>query len=147
MSRNVRIAATVARYLLGLIFFVFGLNGFLHFLPMPPMPGPAGALMGAFAATGYMFPMIKGTEVLGGLLLLSNRMVPFALVLLAPIIVNILAFHTVLTPPNPMAFMLVALEAFLGWAYFSAFRPMFTTRSLPSAESASDPVDATPAKA
>ncbi|MCA9535998.1 MAG: DoxX family protein, partial [Myxococcales bacterium] len=75
---------TAARLFLGLAFTVFGLNGFLHFLPMPPMSGEPAAFMGALAATGYMFPLIKGTEVVAGLLLLGNRLVPLALTLLAP---------------------------------------------------------------
>jgi uncharacterized membrane protein YphA (DoxX/SURF4 family) len=102
---------TAARLLLGLVFFVFGLNGFLQFLPQPPLPAPAGAFMGALAATGYMFPLIKGTEVAAGLLLLGGRFVPLALVLLAPVIVNIPLFHVVLAPANMfLLFMLLALE-------------------------------------
>ncbi len=68
-----------ARILLGLIFFVFGLNGFFHFLPQPPMSGPPADFAGALVATGYMFPLLKGTEVLAyGVLLLSGRLVPLA---------------------------------------------------------------------
>ena len=90
----------VARILLGLVFFVFGLNGFLHFLPQPPLSGPAGDLMGALAATGYMFPLIKGTEVVVGALLLSGRFVPLALTVLAPVLVHIAAFHLALAPTS-----------------------------------------------
>jgi hypothetical protein len=86
--------ATAARLVQGAAFFTFGLNGFLHFLPMPPAPAAAAGFMGALAATGYMFPLIKGTEVATGLLLLGNRFVPLALTLIAPVLVNILAFHT-----------------------------------------------------
>ena len=67
---------TVVRYILGAAFFVFGLNGFLHFIPQPPPPPAAGAFIGALIATGYMLPLIKGTEVLAGLFLLGNRFVP-----------------------------------------------------------------------
>jgi uncharacterized membrane protein YphA (DoxX/SURF4 family) len=74
---------TAARLLLGGIFFVFGLNGFLGFLPQPPLSDAGGAFLGALAATGYMFPLIKGTEVVAGLLLLGNRFVPLAITLLA----------------------------------------------------------------
>jgi uncharacterized membrane protein YphA (DoxX/SURF4 family) len=123
---------TVARVVLGLVFVVFGLNGFLHFIPMPPMPDKAGAFMGGLAGAGYMFPLIKGTEVLAGLLLLSNRFVPLALTLLAPIIVNIVAFHTVLTPPNPIAFLVLAAELYLAWSYRDAFRPMLGARVKPA---------------
>jgi uncharacterized membrane protein YphA (DoxX/SURF4 family) len=93
-----RIAPTVARILLGLVFLVFGLNYFVPFLPTPPMEGPAAAFAGALFATGYMFPLIKGIEVLAGALLLAGRFVPLALLLLAPIVVNIAAFHVFLTP-------------------------------------------------
>jgi uncharacterized membrane protein YphA (DoxX/SURF4 family) len=76
-----RHAPTAVRVLLGLIFLVFGLNGFLKFMPQPPMPDKAGAFMGALAASGYMFPLIKSVEVVAGALLLSNRFVPLALAL------------------------------------------------------------------
>lgn len=124
---------TVFRYLLGLIFFVFGLNGFLHFLPQPPMEGPAGAFAGALAATGYMFPLIKGVETVVGLMLLSNRFVPLALTLLAPISINIFLFHTVLTPPNPIAFIVLLGNIYLAWAYRDAFRPMLAMKAKPVA--------------
>ncbi len=103
---------TVARILLGLVFFVFGLNGFLHFLPNPPHPGPAGDFGAALGATGYMFPFIKGTEVVVGLLLLSGRYVPLALTILAPVLLNIALFHFVLDPTGaPMVVVLLALSS------------------------------------
>ncbi|MCA9648312.1 MAG: DoxX family protein [Myxococcales bacterium] len=113
----------VARTLLGLVVFVFGLNGFLGFIPQPPLSEDAGAFMGALAATGYMFPLIKGTEVVAGLLLLSGRFVPLALVLLAPVLVNITLFHVVLAPVNMgLVVVLLALELYLAWGYRDAFR-------------------------
>jgi uncharacterized membrane protein YphA (DoxX/SURF4 family) len=127
-----RYVATGVRVLLGLIFFVFGLNGFLHFLPQPPLPDRAGAFLGGLMAAPYMFPLIKGTEVVAGLLLLSNRFVPLALALLAPIVVNIVLFHTALTPPNPLAFVVLAGEVFLAWAYRDAYRPMLGARVQPA---------------
>jgi len=128
-----RILVTIARILLGLVFFVFGLNGFLNFMPVPPMEGGAAAFIGALGATGYMFPLIKGTEVLGGGLLLSGRYIPLALVLLAPVLVNIVLFHTLLTPVNPMTFVLLGLELFLAWSYREYFRGVLTAKALPSA--------------
>ena len=89
---------TVARVLMGVPFLVFGLNGFLHFLPTPPMPAAAGAFVGALAASGYLFPVLKTVEVAAALLLLSGRFVPLALTLLAPVLVNIVAFHAALAP-------------------------------------------------
>ncbi|WP_437332308.1 DoxX family protein [Sorangium sp. So ce394] len=128
MNTVKRFAPSAARILLGLVFFVFGLNGFLQFLPQPPAPEAAGRFAAALAATGYMFPLIKGTEVVAGALLLSNRYVPLALALLAPIVVNIVAFHTFLTPPNPVAWLVLALEVYLAFAYRAAFRPMLAAR-------------------
>jgi hypothetical protein len=126
-------AITGARIVLGLIFVVFGLNGFLQFLPPPPLEGSAAAFMGALAATGYMFPLIKGTEVVAGALLLGNRYVPLALVLLAPVVVNIVLFHTVLAPPNPVTFMVIGLLGFLAWAYRKSYEGVLASKASPSA--------------
>jgi hypothetical protein len=119
-----------ARILLGIVFVVFGLNGFLHFLPQPPMAGPPAAFAGALAATGYMFPLIKGTEVVMGALLLSNRFVPLALTILAPVVVNIVAFHLFLAPSGlALPALVVALEVFLAWSYRDAFRTVVASRA------------------
>ncbi|MFZ6185670.1 DoxX family protein [Nannocystis pusilla] len=129
-----RLLPTVARSLLGLLFLVFGLNGFLHFLPMPPHPGRAGEFLGALAASGYMFPLIKGTEVVGGALLLSGRLVPLALILLAPVIVNIVAFHLALEPGGyGMLAFIVGLEVYLAWAYRDSFAGVLNPNARPVA--------------
>ena len=115
---------TIARVLLGLAFFVFGLNGFLHFIPQPPMSGPPADFVGAMIATGYLWSFVKGTEVVAGALLLSGRFVPLALTVLAPVMLNILAFHVFLAPAGlPVPIVLLALELFLAWSYRSTFRP------------------------
>jgi len=120
-------ATLIARILLGVIFFVFGLNGFLQFLPMPPMPQPAGAFFGALAATGYMVPLIFGWQIVGGVLLLVG-VVPLALLILAPVVVNIVAFHLYLAPDGlGLALVVAALATFLAWAHRDAFRPLFTS--------------------
>ena len=106
-----------ARLLLGLIFFVFGLNGFLNFLPAPPMEGKGLDFIMALVNTGYMFPAIKGVEVLAGVLLLAGIAVPFALVILAPIALNILLFHTILAPAPALPLIITALGLFLAWNY------------------------------
>jgi len=130
LSKNV---PTATRLLLGLMFLVFGLNGFLNFLPMPEHPGGAGAFLGALAATGYMFPLIKGTEVLVGALLLSNRFVPLALTLLAPITVNIVAFHAAFEPSTlAMPLAIVAAQGYLAWAYRKSFVGVLTARATPA---------------
>jgi uncharacterized membrane protein YphA (DoxX/SURF4 family) len=121
-----------ARILLGLIFFVFGLNGFFHFLPQPPMSGPPADFVGALIATGYMFPLLKGTEVIGGALLLSGRLVPLALTVLAPVIVNILGFHLFLAPSAiALPLVVLALEIFLVRSYWSSFASVVRVHAEP----------------
>jgi hypothetical protein len=120
----------VARILLGLAFLLFGMNGFLHFLPTPPPTGAAGALVTALAASGYLFPLMSAFEVIAAVLLLSGRAVPLALTLLAPILVNILAIHVVLDPGGigPGA-VLTVIEIFLAWSYRDAFRSLLSART------------------
>jgi putative oxidoreductase len=102
-------AALIARWLLGLIFVVFGLNGFFHFIPLPPPAGVAGQFFGAIFASHY-FVVIFGLQVIGGLLLLINRFVPLALALLAPVIANIFFFHAFMAPAGfPQAVLVVIL--------------------------------------
>jgi hypothetical protein len=133
-------APVAARLALGAIFMLFGLNGFFRFLPQPAEPPPPAALAfaGALFQTGYMFPLIKGTEVLAAALLLSGRSVPFALTLLAPIVVNIVAFHVFLAPgavPLAIAFTALGLGLYLAWKDRAVFKPLFQSR--PSETSAS----------
>jgi len=93
-----RIVFLIARILLGLMFIVFGLNGFLNFLNMGPMPtGLAGQFMGALIQSHY-FWVVAALQVVGGALVLVNRYVPLGLVLLGPVIVNILLYHIFLNP-------------------------------------------------
>lgn len=118
----------ITRSLLGLIYVVFGLNYFLQFMSSPPVTPEGGAFLGALAAAGYMFPLIKVTEIVGGAILLSGRAVPFALVLLAPITVNIAAFHLVLDPAGtPIGLALVALQAITAWGYRHSFAGLFAS--------------------
>jgi hypothetical protein len=92
-----KIVSTIARYLLGLMFTIFGLNGFLHFIPMMPMPPLASQFMSVLAASHYMVPVFL-LQIISGLLFLLNRYVPLALTLIAPVIVNILLFHVLMNP-------------------------------------------------
>ncbi len=126
---------TVARLLMGLLFAMTGLNGFLNFLPQPDtMPEGAATLVGAMLKTGYMMPLVAGTQLVVSLLLISNRFVPLALALIAPVVVNIVAFHVFLAPSGsgPAAFVLVC-EIYLAWAYRGAFAPMLSIRNTPGA--------------
>lgn len=115
-----------AQVLLGLIFVLFGVNYFVPFLPMPEHPPEAGALLGAFFSAGYMFPLIKLTEIVGGLLVLFG-FVPIGMLLLAPVVVNIFAFHLFLAPGAGMVLplVIVGLMLFLAWAHWERFAPLF----------------------
>ena len=117
-----KIVTIIARILLGLIFVFFGSNGFLHFLPMPPLPqGVTGEYLHAFFASGYVY-VISGFQVAGGLLLLIGRFVPLGLTILAAIIVNIWAFHLLMAPEGlPPAVVVTILELFLVWSYRDRF--------------------------
>ncbi len=130
--RALRYAPVVARFVLGGLFFVCGLNGFLNFLPPPADPQPAGAMAfgGALMQTGYMFQLIGGSEALVGALLLANRFVPLALTILAPVVINIFAFHLFLARAGMgMAVLVLLLEVYLAWCYRAAFRPMLMPRA------------------
>jgi len=97
-KREMKIVTLIARILLGLVFLVFGLNGFLNFLSMGPAPtGLAGQFLGALFLSHYYW-VVAALQIAGGLLLLINRFVPLALVLLGPIIVNIICFHVFMNP-------------------------------------------------
>ena len=119
-----KILTIIGRILLGLIFVFFGSNGFLHFLPMPPLPqGVTGEYLHAFFASGYVY-VISGFQVAGGLLLLIGRFVPLGLTILAAIIVNIWAFHLLMAPEPaglPPAVVVTILELFLVWSYRDGF--------------------------
>jgi len=148
MSSISRKLPTIARVLLGAIFFVFGLNGFFHFLPQPPVAARAMAFAGALAATGYFFPLLKTVEILAGALLLTGALVPFALTLLAPIIVNIVAFHAFLAPGNYVVVGLVlAAEIYLALVNRAAFAPLFARRAPGASRSAPTRLEAATSRA
>jgi uncharacterized membrane protein YphA (DoxX/SURF4 family) len=129
-----RIITAVVRILLGLPLFVGGLNGFLKFFPepKPQLPEGATAFVTALTNTGYMLPLIMGTQLIVGALLLTNRFVPLALALLAPFVVNSVAFHLFLEPSGRIvADIFLAMELYLAWSYRSAFRPMLAAKNTP----------------
>ncbi len=129
-----RIATLVLRLLLGLVFLVFGLNGFLHFIPQPPMPpGDAATLSTVLAHSGWM-TFVSLLEVIASLMLLAGRYVPLGLTLLAPILVNILLFHTTLLRGNGIAPGLVCtfVEVFLIYVYRRSFRSLFDSKPEPA---------------
>jgi putative oxidoreductase len=123
-----KITSMVARFLLGLIFLVFGLNGFFHFLSMPAPTGVAGQFMGALFVSHFLI-VIFVLQLIGAVLLLLNRYVPLALTLLAPIIVNILLFHLLMAPSGiPLAIIVTVLWVVVFLNVHSAFRALWQPR-------------------
>lgn len=132
MSTKIKsLSAVSARIVLGLIYFVFGLNFFFHFIPTPPPAGGvADAFTGGLFQAGYFFPFLKGLEVILGTLLLVGLFVPLVLVILAPISINILLFHVFLAPGGSlMGIVIVAFNLYLAWAYRDYYKPLFTSKT------------------
>jgi putative oxidoreductase len=129
----------IARVLLGFIFTVFGLNEFLHFIPMPPPTGAAGQFMGALAGSQYL-AVVFALQLVGGVLLLVNRFVPLALTLLGPVIVNIVLFHIFMAPAGmAMAMVVSLLWLVVFWSVRTAFAGIFqprVTSEIPATRSA-----------
>lgn len=120
----------VARVLLGLIYFVFGLNGFLNFIPMtpPPMPEAAMDYMKGLMAAGYFMPLLKGAETLGGFMLLSGLAAPIGLLILTPITLHILLFHACMTPGiqnSALPIFMCILHALVALRFWGSYRPLF----------------------
>jgi hypothetical protein len=126
-----KILTLIARLLLGLIFVVLGLNGFLNFLSMGPMPsGLAGQFIGALFLSHY-FWVVAALQMAGGLLLLANRFVPLGLVLLGPVIVNILLYHLLLNPSGiALAILVTILWLIVFYARRQYFSGIFVQRTL-----------------
>lgn len=125
-----RIVVFVSRLLLGLTFGVFGLNGFLLFMPPPAhIPGNAGAFSGAMMSSHYVY-LTAGAQVLGGVLLLINRYVPLALVVLAAIIANILTFHITMWQQAiiPFPVLVTVLWFIVAWPLRTHFAPLFVRK-------------------
>src|SRR5258707_14625312 len=123
-----RIASVIARYLAGVIFLVMGLNGFLHFIPLPPPEGVAGQFMGALYVSHYLW-VIFAFQVIAGVLLLINRYVPLAVAVLAPVLVNILTFHALMAPSGlPLAFFVTVPWALIFVDVRPAFAGLFHSR-------------------
>lgn len=116
----------ILRIILALGLIVFGINKFFGFMPMPELPANAGDFMSSLQATGYVLPIVGVLEVLIGLLLLANKSVPFALLLLAPISINILLFHLFLDLPGIAGASVIAIiNVVLIYKHWKVYRPLF----------------------
>ena len=125
-------ATTIFRILLGFLYLVFGLDYFLHFIPYQPShTGSAEALKVGLIGTGYIYPMMKSIQVLGGLSLILNRYPAFSAVVLFPISLNVFLFHTILVPSGfLMGVFLIVPNIWLGYAYRRYYAGMFTKKPL-----------------
>ena len=120
-----KIAVLIARILVGLTFFVFGLNGFLGFIPRPPLPaGLAGQFQVVLFQSHYVW-FVSGFQLVGGVLLLVNRYVVLALTILGPVIVNILLYHT----GGAVAIVVAFLWGLLVFRYRQSFSGLFVQRA------------------
>lgn len=120
-----KISSQIARYLLGLIFLVFGLNGFFNFLHMPGPTGVAAQFFGAIFAS-HFYVVLFVLQIVPAVLLLANRYVPMALTILGPIIFNIVCFHAFMAPAGlPLAILVTALWLLVAYSVRSVFAGIF----------------------
>ena len=125
-----KIVSIIARILLGLIFFIFGLNGFLNFLHAPLPAGLAGTFLHVLIASHFVV-FVSAVQVIAGALLLVNRFVPLALALLAPVLYNILVFHITMQPSGlPPGLFATILWIFLVWRLRAYFAPLLVPRAV-----------------
>ena len=123
-----KIVSTIARFLLGFVFVLFGLNGFLNFIPAPPPTGIAGQFVGALFLSHYLVA-IMFTQLIGGILLIANRFVPLGLTLLGPVIANIFFFHAFMDPSGlPRAAVVIILWLLVAYSVRSAFAGVLQQR-------------------
>ena len=128
-----KIAMIVVRTLMGLLFVFASLSFFLMYyfklFPMPPMEGTVKTFNDGLGSVGYFFPLLKVTEMLCGIALLVGRYVPLALVVIAPVVVNIFMFHAFIDASGlPVAIFLVLAEIFLAYYYRDAFKALLRSK-------------------
>lgn len=118
----------ILRVILALILIFFGLNKFIDFsfMPLPQLPEGASSFMRSLTASGYVLPLIGVLEIFIGFLLVFKKWVPFALLVLVPISLNILLFHLFLDIPRVLpAIIIVSINAILIYKYWKSYRPLF----------------------
>ena len=122
-----KITVLISRVLLGLIYLIFGLDHFFQFIPYHPShTGAAEAFKSGLVAAGYFYPMLKTIQIIAGLSLLINRYAPFSAVVVFPISLNVLLFHTLLAPAGwLMGVTLVVPNLLLGYGYRKYYKGMF----------------------
>jgi hypothetical protein len=120
----------ISRILLGIVFLVFGLNGFLNFIPAPPPVGVAGQYFGALFVSHYILAVFA-LQITAGVLLLVNRFIPLALAILAPVLVNIALFHVLMSPQGfAPAIIAIALWGVLFQRERASFAGLFASKGV-----------------
>lgn len=118
----------IVRILLGLILIVFGANKIYSFIPLPQPPQQAADFMASLADTGYILTLVAIFEIIIGFLLLCRMWVPFVLLLLVPLSLNILLFHLFLDiPAIGTALLVVALNGILIYKHRLKYKPLFVS--------------------
>lgn len=113
-----KIASLISRYLLGFMYVVLGLNGFLGFIPLPAFTGNPADFMRIISATGFLH-FVKGLEVVAGLTLLSGQFARLGAIVLMPITINILLFHLLIERGNPvMGLVMLAMNTLILLGYY-----------------------------
>src|SRR5258708_7841907 len=125
-----KIASVIARYLLALVFIVFGLNGFLHFIPQPPPSSELARQYFTVMFTSHYLIFVFGLQLIAGALFLFRRTVPLALTIVGPVIVNILLFHALMDPGGIVPGLVVtALWLVVFWQFRAAFYGIICTET------------------
>ena len=125
--------ALVARVLLGLVFVVFGLNGFFNFLPPPDVNEAGMSFIGTLMGSGYLMTLIKLVEIVSGLMILTGKFLPLGLTILAPVSLNILLFHVFIDPNGmPIAIVIIVLQLLLAWHYRDSFAGVLNPNAKPT---------------
>jgi putative oxidoreductase len=120
----------ICRIALGLVFLVFGLNGFFSFIPLPAFEGAAIDFMGGLGASGYFFPFLKMTEILCGIALITGFFVPLALAVLFPITINIFLFHIFLAEAGLIpSFVFLCMNVFLANTYRNSYEGLWAMKT------------------
>jgi putative oxidoreductase len=126
-----KIVSVIARYLLGLMFTVFGLNGFLNFIHQPPPANPLALQFFVAISASQFAAFFFAMQLIGGLLLLSGFFVPLALTVLAAELYNILAFHLTLSPGIAPALVACVLWVLVFLQYRESFKGILAAKPAP----------------
>ncbi|GGG93045.1 DoxX family membrane protein [Pedobacter zeae] len=122
-----KITVIVIRVLLAAMYLFASISYFLNFMPKAPeMTAAQTTFMTGLMASVYLFPLIKITELIGGILLLINRTAPLATIIIFPVTLNIFLYTAFLAQPKdlPMSAVMLLFNLFLFYAYRAKYLPV-----------------------